>query len=199
MRSGILFSFVGGAAIGLALFGAGCTWGSSLSSTPSSTTHVGQVSSTLSDQVLQNLQYPAGTFAGDINDTVFRLHNGNRLLPTPSQPTNHGFAQLGSVIGRGDLNGDGYEDAIVSLSVNLGGSGTWPLVYLVMNDHGTPKPVLSNLPKLDDRDIVNAITIIGSHMTFDLTVHGPNDPSCCPSVHKTESFIYQNGMLSPGA
>jgi hypothetical protein len=57
----------------------------------------------------------------------------------------------------GDINGDGLEDAAVTLIADTGGSGTFTYLALVVNDNGTARPLPAVL--LGDRIEVKSLTI----------------------------------------
>ena len=173
----------------VALLGAGCS-GSRASNmqTPVATPSSTEVGTPLSEDMLKNLTYPAGN---GFDFSTIHLSDGDESF-TDAQGNPAGYAQIGPAIGYGDLNGDGTQDAVVTVYVNTGGTGVWPLTYVVMNDRGTPKPYLSDLPDLQDRDLVDGIRIQGSEVTFELTVHGTNDPACCPTVKETQTYRFLN-------
>ncbi|MHB8830758.1 MAG: DUF3761 domain-containing protein [Patescibacteria group bacterium] len=144
----------------------------------------------ISDDVLKNLSYPSGSFL----TVPFHLIDGvQKFFDEKGNET--GFAAIDSSLAHGDVNGDGYEDAVVSIRVNTGGTGIWPLVYLVINKNGTPTPYIVTNPQLEDRDQINSVAIQGNKVTFNLTVHGLSDPSCCPSVNKIEDYKVVNNQL----
>ncbi len=144
----------------------------------------------ITDEVLKNLSYPSGSFV----PTPFHLVGGTQKL-FDEQGNEAGYATLDSSIAHGDVNGDGYEDAVVSIRVNTGGTGVWPLVYLVINKDGVPTPYLLDNPQLEDRDLINSISILGNKVTFNLTVHSLSDPGCCPTMEKIENYKVVNNQL----
>jgi hypothetical protein len=53
---------------------------------------------------------------------------------------------------------------------------------VVINDQGKPKQIAS--ADLGDRVKVNSLSLKAGKIIIDLVTHGPNDPSCCPTVKK---------------
>lgn len=143
----------------------------------------------LSLAVLENGTYQVG-------NQVIQFVNGGYADPAFVQGSaDHGIAgaDMGTARGFGDMNGDGTEDAAFSLLIKTGGTGTFVHIVVVLNVGGNPQPV----PALyvGDRDIVNALRIDNGVLTADLTVHGPNDGGCCPSVPATWIIKLQGGAL----
>ncbi len=81
----------------------------------------------------------------------------------------------------GDLNGDGADDAAVILVANTGGSGSFFILAVMLNDGGKPRQAAST--DLGDRVVVKSLAIQTGIITVRMKVHGPNDPACCPTVH----------------
>ena len=91
----------------------------------------------------------------------------------------------------GDLDRDGVPDAAVVLATTTGGSGTFLDLALVLNQDG--RPVNAATLFLGDRVAVDRIRIVEGEVQVDLTMHGPADPMCCPSVETTRRFRYESG------
>jgi hypothetical protein len=92
----------------------------------------------------------------------------------------------------GDLNGDGKADAAVLLAENGGGSGVFVSLVAVLNQAGTPQ---QNQAELGDRVLVNSADISSGVIHLDMTVPGPNDPSCCPTLPQIQSFWLIDNQL----
>ena len=102
--------------------------------------------------------------------------------------------QLGKDPAFGDLNGDGVEDAIVTLVVEPGGSGTFTYLAPVINDHGTPKPGAAVL--LGDRIIVKSVSIQNGEVVVTMLTRKPDEPmSAEPTVEVTRTFKLQGDQL----
>lgn len=93
----------------------------------------------------------------------------------------------------GDIDSDGVPDAAVVLATTTGGSGTFLDLALVLNRDGQPVNVATLF--LGDRVPVDRIRVVEGEVQVDLTMHGPADPMCCPSLEVTRRFRYQSGEL----
>jgi hypothetical protein len=93
----------------------------------------------------------------------------------------------------GDLDGDGSPDAAVVLATETGGSGTFVDLAVVLNRDGRPENVATAF--LGDRVPVDRIRIVDGEIQVDLTMHGPADPMCCPSLEVTRKFRLVGGEL----
>lgn len=102
----------------------------------------------------------------------------------------------------GDLDGDGSPDAAVVLSTNTGGTGTFQDLVAVLNTdevaHGEPTMFLG------DRVPVDRVRIEDGEIRLEMTMHGPADPMCCPTLRVTRRFRLAGGELTeieppPGA
>jgi hypothetical protein len=86
----------------------------------------------------------------------------------------------------GDLDQDGVPDAAVVLATNTGGSGTFYDLAVVLNRDGVPENRATFF--LGDRVPVDRIRIVDEEIQVELTMHGPADPMCCPSLEVTRKF-----------
>jgi len=93
----------------------------------------------------------------------------------------------------GDLNGDGGEDAAVLFSENSGGTGDFISVVVVLNQNGAP--VQSANRMIDDRAMINGMTIANGRIVVDAVIHGPGDPMCCPNFPAKETLQLRNNLL----
>lgn len=93
----------------------------------------------------------------------------------------------------GDLDGDGSPDAAVVLATNTGGSGTFTDLCFVPNDG---PPVRSAACRfLGDRVLLDRVRIVDGIVELDVTMHGPADPMCCPTLELTRRFRLTAGEL----
>lgn len=103
--------------------------------------------------------------------------------------------QLGQQQAAGDVNGDGAEDALVTLVVNSGGSGTFTYLVVVLNEKGTAMPGTPVL--LGDRIIVQSLAIQPGSVTVTLLTRKADEPmSAEPKIVITRSFKLQGDQLS---
>ena len=93
----------------------------------------------------------------------------------------------------GDLDRDGSPDAAVVLATETGGSGTFVDLAVVLNRDGVPEN--RAIFFLGDRVPVDRIRIVDGEIRVDLTMHGPADPMCCPSLEVTRKFRLVGGEL----
>jgi hypothetical protein len=102
--------------------------------------------------------------------------------------------QLGDVQFFGDVNRDGSEDALLTLVVDPGGSGTFTYLVLVLNDNGVPRPVASVL--LGDRILVKSLAIEPGGVKVSLLTRKPDEPMTAdPTVEQTLMFKLLEGQL----
>jgi len=100
---------------------------------------------------------------------------------------------LGPPRARGDLDGDGREDAAVILLGSGGGSGVFVDLAVVLDRNGVPLHAAS--APLGDRVQVHEVRIEGSDILVDVTQQGPGDPACCPTQNATRRFHFADGRL----
>jgi hypothetical protein len=93
----------------------------------------------------------------------------------------------------GDLNGDGADDAVVFLSANTGGSGSFVSINAVLNDKGSPRAV--SYLAIGDRVQIKGVAIKGGEITVNVVRQGPNDPMCCPTQEATLKYRLQAEKL----
>ena len=103
------------------------------------------------------------------------------------------YAAVSNVMAFGDINADGRPDAAVVLSENMGGSGVFESLVVILNE-GKGLAQGPAIP-LGDRVLVQAMRIEKSRIILDLVVHGPNDPLCCPNQPQTQSYALASGLL----
>jgi heat shock protein HslJ len=100
---------------------------------------------------------------------------------------------LGKLVARGDLTGDGVDEAAVLLASNFGGSGVFLHVAVV----GQQANGLRNLDTrfVGDRMQVRDLRIESGQIMLDVVRAGPNDPSCCPTEVVTLRMRMTGGRL----
>jgi hypothetical protein len=141
-------------------------------------------------QALPNAEYPiesVSTGKAHLKDGVFE----ESAAPGSATKTK---VQLGKVQALGDVNGDGAEDATVTLVVDPGGSGTFTYLALVINDKGTAKPIA--LVLLGDRITVENIAIQSGSVGVTMLTRKPDEPmSAEPKVEVKRTFNLQGDKL----
>jgi hypothetical protein len=102
--------------------------------------------------------------------------------------------QLGVSRAFGDMNGDGSEDAAVTLVVDFGGSGTFTYLAAVINQAGTAKALPAVL--LGDRVVVNSLAIRDGSVVVEMLTRRSNEPMTDkPTVAVTRIFRLHGDTL----
>ena len=94
-------------------------------------------------------------------------------------------------IARGDLNGDGENEAVAVVTENYGSSG--PFVFLAVYHYLEDEPVFLTSIFVDDYLLFNELAIEDGEIFVDVAVHGIDDPTCCPSL-ETKRYYWLNGV-----
>jgi uncharacterized membrane protein len=121
----------------------------------------------------------AGRFEGEAYEDNAASRPVVQLLPEPSALY--------------DLDGDGFNEAIVALVANFGGSGAYVYLAIVDAEGGVAKSAA--VTSLGDRVQLKSITVKNGVIAADFTGHGPNDPMCCPSLEHHREWVYEPGNL----
>lgn len=90
-------------------------------------------------------------------------------------------------IARGDLNGDGENEAVAIVAENYGGSGTF--VFLTVYQYENDKAVFLTSIFLDDRPLINDLAVEDGEIFVDAIIHNPDDPMCCPTLETTRHYL----------
>lgn len=111
----------------------------------------------------------------------------------PAQP---GYIRvnMGEKTAFGDLNADQALDAALTIAENYGGSGVFVSVVAVLNQNGQPNAVASAF--IEDRPMINDLAIQSGEIFLDATIHGPNDPSCCPAMPSARTYHLDGDSLT---
>jgi hypothetical protein len=94
-------------------------------------------------------------------------------------------------IARGDLNGDGENEAVAIVAENYGGSGTF--VFLAVYQYLNDEAVFLTSIFLEDRPLINDLAVENGEIFVDATVHNADDPMCCPTLKTTRHYLL-NGI-----
>jgi hypothetical protein len=94
-------------------------------------------------------------------------------------------------IARGDLNGDGENEAVAIVAENYGGSGTF--VFLAVYQYLNDEAVFLTSIYLDDRPLINSLAVEDGEIFVDAVIHNPDDPLCCPTLPTTRHYLL-NGV-----
>jgi len=138
-----------------------------------------QVTPALTIDVLKNAEYKLP----QSNKTV-KLAGGSYQAGSGAD---YIAANLLDQVAFGDLNGDGKPDAVILLAENSGGSGTFVTAVVVLDENG--QPVQSGSAFIGDRVKITSLTIQPDRkIVLTGTIHGPDDPMCCPTFQVTETY-----------
>ena len=148
--------------------------------------------STLIDDQLRNATL---TVMG--SDQILRtitLQDGKYQEGTDPAQSGYVSVILGEKIAFGDLNADGVGDAAITIAENYGGSGVFVSVVAVLNEGGQPNAVATAL--VDDRPMINDLSIKNGEIFVDATIHDTNDAMCCPSLPSTRNYrLIENELV----
>ena len=97
------------------------------------------------------------------------------------------------LIAKGDLNGDGAEDAVVLLEDNTSGTGRFVFAVAVLDAWGNPTPTKAVM--IGDRISVKSLVIDGSQVLADIVAQGPGDAACCASWNVRKLFALKDDGL----
>lgn len=134
------------------------------------------------------------TYRG-IYDRAVTLTDG-QYEGAPFQPGGAARPRLifaGSLVARGDLDGDGGDEAVVLLAESSGGSGTFNYLAVVAAQDG--KPVNVATEPLGDRVQLRSMTIVDGQLIVDMVAHGPGDAMCCPTLKVRRTLTLHRDRL----
>jgi heat shock protein HslJ len=139
---------------------------------------------------LPDVEYPIEV----VSTGKAQLKNGVFEEPaTPGSATKNRIELTKDVV-LGDLNGDGLEDAVVTLVADPGGSGTFTYLAFVINDNGVAKPTASIL--LGDRIIVKSISLESGEVVVTILTRKPDEPMTSkPTQEEKRTFILQGDQV----
>lgn len=94
---------------------------------------------------------------------------------------------------RGDLNDDGTDEYVALVAENYGGSGVF--VFLVVFSDMNGQPVYQTSVWVDDRPQINELSLDADGIFLDATIHRPDEPMCCPTLHTIRHYQLFHGQL----
>jgi hypothetical protein len=96
-------------------------------------------------------------------------------------------------VAAGDLNADGVDEVAALISENYGGTGVF--VFLaVYRVNGNGSLVFQTSSVVDDRPQLNVLSIEDNEIFLDATIHGIEDPMCCPTLRTTRHYRLAEGQ-----
>lgn len=136
----------------------------------------------LSIDKLQNMSYLSPNFDKQIvlSNSVYR--EGEMTITLLPQ------------IAVGDLNGDQIDDAAVLLAENGGGTGNFVSLVVIVSQDGEYRQVGSKL--IDDRPIIQSLTISDGSIKLEAMIHGINDPMVSPTLGVKQTYKLLENYLT---
>ncbi len=137
---------------------------------------------------------PALTFAQVSNMEVYAPFYERTVMLTDGQyrsgsdpfSVDYLAVNLLNLYAQGDLNGDGAQDLAVLLNENGGGTGQFVSLIVFLNIGGMP--VQQAHTPVDDRPMINAVSIAEGQINLDVVIHGFEDPACCPTFSVIQTY-----------
>ncbi len=132
----------------------------------------------LTDEVLRNSEFLSPTLGKAIrlrDGTFSGMVDGIELTAT-----------LEPGIQFGDLNNDGVNDAALLLAENTGGTGTFVSLIVIFSKVGKYQQAPGIT--IDDRPIIESMSISQGKVLVKGFVHGPNDPMISPTQGMTQEY-----------
>jgi hypothetical protein len=141
-------------------------------------------------RALPNAEYPidvASTGKAQLKNGVFE----ETVVPGSATKTK---ISLGKEQATGDLNGDGGQDAAVTLVADPGGSGTFIYLAAVINRDGAAEPIASAF--LGDRIAVKSLAIESGKIHVTMLTRKEGEPMAAkPTVELSRRFKLQGDSL----
>jgi len=156
------------------------------------TTQAPQAPTIAPDYVAQmrNAQYQLGT---PDSLQVVQLTDGKFEQGTPGS-ADFISVHMTDFVAAGDLNTDGEADVAALFSENYGGTGVFVFLAVYINVNGALVFQTSSI--VDDRPQLNVLSIENNEIFLDATIHGFEEPMCCPTLRTTRHYrLAEGGQL----
>jgi len=139
----------------------------------------------LTEDAILNMQYqsPLAQAAVDLVNGRFSGEINGMSLTAVVEPG----------IAFGDLNQDGISDGALLIAENVGGSGTFVSLVVVYSQQGAFQ--VSPAVTIDDRPVINSMTVDQGVVKLSALVHAPNDPMVSPSMSIQSEYRLFGTML----
>ena len=131
---------------------------------------------------IRNAQYQLG--ATDALRVV-QLTDGKFEQGTPGG-ADYVAVNVTDFVAAGDLDGDGVKEVVALIAENTGGSGVF--VFLAVYSNTKEALIFQTSTIVDDRPMLNALSIENDEVFLDATVHASADPFCCPTLRMTRHY-----------
>jgi hypothetical protein len=116
---------------------------------------------------------------------VVQLTDGKFVQGSPGA-VDYATVTLTDFTARGDLDGDGFDEYAAMVAENYGGTGTFVFLAVFADAGGKLKYQSSVL--VDDRPLLNEISIADGEIFLDATTHRSDDPMCCPTLRTERHY-----------
>lgn len=146
--------------------------------------------SALTLEQINNVQYPVLIREDGL---VVQLTDGSFQQGTDATDMDFAYVQVTQFHAFGDLTGDGAGDAAVIFLENYGGTGQFGVLAIYANVAG--EPVFLDSVLIDDRPMINNISIENGEVFIDAVVHGFEDGGCCPTLPSTRRYALVKNKL----
>jgi hypothetical protein len=139
---------------------------------------------------LRNAQYQLGT---PDSLQVVQLVDGQFEQGTPGG-ADFISVHMADFVATGDLDADAVNEVAALISENYGGTGVFVFLAVYANVDGALAFQTSSI--VDDRPQLNALSIENNEIFLDATIHGFEDPACCPAFRTTRHYrLAEGGQL----
>jgi Immunoglobulin-like domain of bacterial spore germination len=139
---------------------------------------------------MRNAHYQLGT---PDSLQIVQLVDGEFEQGAPGS-TDYISVRVTEFVSSGDLNADGIDEIVALISENYGGTG----VFVFLAVYGTVNGELAFQTSaiVDDRPQLNALSIENNEIFLDATIHGAEEPLCCPTLRTTRHYrLAESGQL----
>jgi hypothetical protein len=157
---------------------------------PAQEATVAPTASGLTIDQLKNAQYQLGVRD---DHAVVQFTDGKYQQGTDATTLDFAYIALTDHVAFGDLNGDGIDEAAAMVLENFGGTGNFGMLTIYSNINGLPVFLTSVL--IDDRPMINSISIDNGEIFLDAVTHGFDDGGCCPTLQTTRRYALVNNQL----
>ena len=139
---------------------------------------------------LKNAHYQLG--ARD-DRAVIQLTDGKYQQGTDATTLDFAYIGLTQFVSVGDLTGDSVNEIAAIFLENYGGTGNFGLLTIYSNVNGLPVFLTSTF--IDDRPMINSMSIENGEVFLDAIIHGAQDGGCCPTLPTTRRYALVNNQL----
>ena len=139
---------------------------------------------------LQTAQYQIG---GRDDHAVVQLTDGKYQHGTDTTTLDFAYVGLTQFASVGDITGDGVDEIAAIFIESYGGTGNFAFLTIYSNINGMPVFLTSTM--IDDRPMINSLSIENGEVYLDAIVHGSQDGGCCPTLATTRRYALVNNTL----